>query len=501
MKIFIADDMAGFTEDLWAAARQMLKNGSDETVEIAPDGAPVEILVASLTKSSVAEKGKAPPRGPSSGVLADPEFSTEIFESLGAKLLHLGQVEQAELLVRAALGGRIRLYGKDHPTTAKSYKLRARLNRIKGDAVQAEKDVRRALAIDSRVYGTDGYGVVGDLVELAIIQIQAGEFGGAERTAVRGLRILEELYLEESDPNTTRLLDAIARVLQMKGHYDGAVELYQRILQQDAKEPGSAYSLKYATHQANFALVLLSQRNYADAERFYQQAIDIYVNKAGLPNHPDLLDIRSGYASLLAELKKPQAVDQYRELIRLGGQLRGENHPYVGNDHAGLARAIYQLEQGNFLEDAKTEFERALTIYRANVPERMPEDHAFIAEAKAWKARILVEQAANATPDQRKKLGAEAEALSLKALEKFQAEFAEGSVEIAITRAILARALTLQGKDQQRALALLQAAQPIVVDVRGANSKIAQLIAAWIADLSAKKPGTSPSAPGSTRVT
>ena len=433
-------------------------------------------------RSWIESKENAPALGPSSCVLADLEFSTEIFEALGTKLLHLGQVDQADLLIRAALNGRIKLYGKDHPITAKSYNARARLNRIKGDVVQAEKDVRRALAINSRIHGEDGYGVVVNLTELAIIQCQAGEFAGAEKAAIRGLRILERLYLEESDPNTTRLLDVLARVLQMKGLYTDAVELYQRILQQDAKDPGREHSLKYATHQANFALVLLSQRSYTDAERFYTQAIDIYEKHAGLPQHPDLLDIRSGYVSLLAEMKRPEAVDQYRELIRLGSQLRGANHPYVGNDHAGLGRAIYQLEQANFLDNAKAEFERALAIYQANVPEQMPEDHAFIAEAKGWKARILVEQAGAAGGGDRAKLAGEAEALALRALEKFQAEFAEDSVEVAITRAIIGRALALQEKDGTRALGLLTAAQPIVVAARGADSRIAKLIAQWIAE-------------------
>jgi tetratricopeptide (TPR) repeat protein len=487
MKIFIADDVAGFTDDLWEAARHMLKNGADETVEIAPNEAPVEILVASLTKSRVSGADKLPVSTPNPAVLAEAEFSADILDALGRKLLHLGQVDQAEILISAALSARIRRYGKDHPLTAESYNSRARLLRIKGDVVQAEKDVRRALSINSRVYGADSYAVVPNLTELACIQIQAGEYGGAERAAVRGLRILEQLYLEESDPNTTRLLDALARVLQVKGQYRDAIEIYQRILQQDAKESGSECSLKYATHQANFALVLLSQRSYLDAERFYRQAIEIYETKAGLPNHPDLLDIRSGYASLLAEMKKPEAVTQFRELIRLGGQLRGDKHPYVGNDHAGLARAIYELEQGNYLEDAKNEFQRALDIYKENVPERMPEDHVFIAEAKGWKARILAEQATNATADERKRLGADAEALATKALEKFQAELADDSVEIAITRAIIARALSLQGKELDRALALLQAAQPIVVAARGEQSKIARLIAAWLGELGKAK--------------
>ena len=45
----------------------------------------------------------------------------------------------------------------------------------------------------------------------------------------RGLSILERLNLEAADPNTTRLLDIIGRVLQAKGSYDAATEVYQRL--------------------------------------------------------------------------------------------------------------------------------------------------------------------------------------------------------------------------------------------------------------------------------
>lgn len=485
MKIFIADDLTGMGDNMPDVVRQLLKSEVEETAEVARDETPVHIMLASLTKT--------PANTPSLGLLADAEFSTEILDAIGAKLLHLGQVDQAELIIEAGLRGRIKQFGKDHPITAESYNTRGRLYRLKGDVVQAEKDVRRSLAINSRIYGEDSYAACVNLTELAMVQVQAGEFAGAERSAVRGLRILERLYLEETDPNTTRLLDVLGRVLQMKGLYTDAVEVYQRILQHDAKQPGRDMSLKYATHLANFAMVLLSQRSYAEAERMYRAAIDIYENKAKVASHPDLLDIRSGLAAVLAEQRQPSAIQEYDKLIQLGVQLRGAEHPYVGNDHAGRARAIYQLQQGNYLKDAQKEFEKALDIYYRSVNKgRLASDHAFIAEAKGWIARLLVEQGDALSGDPRIKFGREAEELVLGALQKFQAEFAEDSVEVAICRAVYARALTLQGKELNRALALLQASQSIVVPARGAASRIAQLVAQWIADLSnlAKNPGS-----------
>ena len=477
MKIFIADDLAGFTDGMRDIVQHWLKNSDDDTAEIAPHATPVRIVLSSLTKATGDVTERRGADVPNPDLIAQPEFSSAILDAIGAELLHLGHVEQAATFIDAALRGRTKLYGPDHPITAESFNTRARLRRLQGELGSAEDDVRRALATNSRVYGADSYATSMNLTELAAVQLQAGEYAAAEKSVRRGLSILEALYLD-ADPNATRLLDSLARVYVARGCYREAVEIYERILPVDLKQLGPC-NLKYGTHLANFAVALHYLGNLADAARYFQTAIDVYAVKGGVPNNPDLVDIRSAYAALLLDLGNPaEAKEQLTKVIDSGIRIRGANHMNVGNDYVGRARIFYELGE---LSAAKDDLERALAVFAENVEEqRIAADHVFVAEAKTWSARILVESAAG---NARQRAGRDAEQLVEPALRIFQAEFADDSVEVAICGAVLARALTLQNKESTRAKELLTAALAVVVAGRGADSKIARLILAWLDEL------------------
>jgi tetratricopeptide (TPR) repeat protein len=477
MKIFIADDLAGLSGGLREVVQRWLENDDDDTADVASEQPPVRISFSSLSRQRISDsKTRLDVAHPE--LMAQPEFSSRILDAIGAELLHLGYVKQAQRFIDAALNGRIKLYGDDHPVTAESFNTHARLKRLLGDLADAEKSARRALSINSRIYGEDSYAAANNLAELSAIQVQAGEFAAAEKSAQRAVHILESLYLDHSDPNATRLLDVIAWVSQARGDYDEAAELYQRLLQLDVKYGGDA-TLKYATHLANYATVLVYRQNPSQAEQLFKRAIDIYAVEGRVPHHPDLIDIRAMYASFLLEQgREDEAIRQLEEVIESDKQARGEDHPTLGNDYAIRGRAWY--EAGN-LENAKGDFGTALNVYARSVEQcQLSNDNVFIAESQGWKARTIVELAANADPAGRKQAGQEAEQLAEPALKAFQAEYEDDGVEVAIVGAILGRALALQEKDPTRARSLLSAALPIVEDKRGVDSKIATLIRAWL---------------------
>jgi len=471
MKILIADDLAGCHDALPQILQRLLSADQDENLT---RHTPLRILLASLAKlgTSDADAQRASPE-----LAAQPELASEIMDAIGAELMHLGYVDKAAPFVEAALAGRIALYGQDHPITAQSLNTHARLKRLQGDNVQAEADVRRALFINSRIYGIDSYATVANLTELTAIQLQAGEFDQAEKSAQRGLDILETLYLDTTEPNATRLQDGLARVYQTKGEYERAAEIYQRILFVDLKQMGSK-SLKYATHLANYGAVLLSQGKLQEAADYYGSAIEVY-EKASVRAHPDLIDVRAAYASVLeAQGNAGAARSQLDEVIAIDLKVRGEHHLYVGNDYVRRGHAVYSL---GYLDAARDDFQRGLAIYLKNVKkDRISAHHVFIAEARAWIARTLVEQAG---ADNRERIGAEAEPFARDAFESFQASFADDSVEVAIASAILGRVLALQNKDVPRARSLLAQALPIVTNARGPNEKITQLIRAWLEEV------------------
>jgi len=401
------------------------------------------------------------------------ERSGDILDAIGAGLLHLGYVEEAKTFIDAGLEVRRRFYGEDHPEVAESLTTRARFLRMAGNPVGAEQEIQRAIAINTCAFGDDTLPIAVNLTELAPIQIQLSQYASAEQSAQRGLDILSKRRLTR-DPNYTRLLDSLARVRRVRGDYDRAAEIYDEALAIDRSQVGTA-SLKYAMHLGNFGTVLFARGAPGDldlAEKALRGAIAIYDERVRVPHHPDLIDHRSNFASLLrAQGKFTEARAVLQKLVTAGEMLRGPTHPYVGNDYARLGRACYDDHD---LPAAEAAFEKAIGVFSAAVTEgALPEQHAFIAEAYAWQARVLCQRHGETQ-------AARALNLAEKALVMLKPEFGERSVEVAITSAVVGRALTLSRTDLPRARSLLETSLPIVVAVRGEGSVIAGLIRDWI---------------------
>ena len=401
------------------------------------------------------------------------ELSSAILDSLGLALLHQGRIEDARPLIEAALRIRREFYGEDHPATASSLNSRGRLLRQEGKFKDAETDVRRALMINSRVFGPESLPVAINLNELAVIEIQLSEFTQAEQSAQSGLRILEALRLDCSDPHVSRLMDSLGRINQVRANFERATEIYTKVLELDRKQVGEQH-LKYTTHLANFGTVKAAQGKLDEAADIFHRAIDTY-RAIGIPRHPDLIDAHANLGSVLRSKGDLAGARRQLEMaLKLDIDVRGEDHPLVGNDHARIGRIDYEAGDYRAAEDR---FTAALANYAGNVAaKKLPAAHAYIAEARTWKARTLLVGSGRNRAD-------EAETLMEQALRSLNLEFGERSTEQAIASAILGRALAVQNKDPDRARMLLTKNYPIVVAAVGADSAIAQLIRKWIDEL------------------
>ncbi|HEY0943234.1 MAG TPA: tetratricopeptide repeat protein [Steroidobacter sp.] len=398
-----------------------------------------------------------------------PEQAGTLLDSIGLALLHRGRVADGKKFIAKALQIRRDFYGEDHPETALSLRSHACVLRQSGDATAAETDLRKALAINSRVYGGDSLPVALDLNELAVIQLQLGQFAAAEQSAQSGLNILEALHLECTDPNVTRLMDALGRVQQVRGNYERAAAIYTKVLDLDRRQVGDRH-LKYAMHLLNFATVKASQNKLEEAKLDMKEAIRIIREDVQRPRHPDGIDALANLGSVLRALGDTAGAQQVlRDAIALDEEVRGKQHPYLGNDHARLGRVTYDLCD---FAGAAESFRAALAIYEHNVATgTLPARHAFIGEAQAWLARCLVEIKGGAE---------EARTLARAALPVWETELGERSVEYAITSAILGRALYLLDNSSSEARERLAKAYPVVVASRGADSAAARLILGWL---------------------
>lgn len=414
-------------------------------------------------------------------LVEQPELAGTLLDTFGLALAHRGDLPLARACIDAARQLRQDHFGQDHPDTAASYNSLGHVLRQTGEFEAARTHVYKAMAINTRVYGAQSLPVALNLNELAVIAVQLGEFTAAEQAAASAMTIIETLRLQETDYNVTRILDTRARILQVRGNYQQAGELYQHLLAIDRKQVGER-SLKYASHLVNYATVLAAAGNTRDALKHLQTAIAFMEEDT--PQHPDCIDALANLGSLQRQCgETDEARKTLKKVIARDEQARGALHPYVGNDHARLGRLEYDQQAFGAAESA---FRKALQIYDHNVAAgELPRRHAFIAEARTWLARTLVEKT---QADRLDSAATEAEQQARLALQDWEVELGERSVEYAVTNAVLGRAQFLQDPTSEQARRRLQAAYPMVVASRGADAPVSRLIERWLHDAEGAHP-------------
>jgi tetratricopeptide (TPR) repeat protein len=198
---------------------------------------------------------------------------------------------------------------------------------------------------------------------------------------------------------------------------------------------------------ANYGLLKERLQQPKQAEKAYREAIGLYGDTLGRPCHPNLIDAMANLGSLLRQPKttparRAEAGKLLEKALRLGIRVRGASHVLVGNDQANYARWLYDAGK---LREARKGFATAIDIYERNVSkQRLDPDHAFIAEAKTWLGRVLVEENTVAAAKQALPLLADAVA-------KWPVQRGPGTIGEGVAKALLGRALWLTNNQSPEA--------------------------------------------------
>lgn len=441
MRVLVIDDSMPLPEGL-----QALLAGTTTTHQQArhctPTAAQVTIAVVSE------EDGQCACKPFNMG--SQPEYAATILDAVGLALLNRGCLNEGGPLIKQARAIRYDYLGSDHPSSAQSQNSYARLRRERGEYKDAEAAARDALRINQLTFGAESLPAAVSLYHLAATQLDQGNFKAAEATASEGFDIMQAQGCAADDPNTTRLLEIRGRAELNLGKLNKSAATYLDLLERDLRELGTRDHIKYVTHAANFGTVKEAQGDLKEAEAAYRQAIDFFVKSIKRPCHPNLIDIYANLGSLLRKRGDCQANEEigkvFHKALELDRQVRGDSHVLVANDHANLGRWQYDNKQ---TQGALASFTRALDILEQHVKEgELPPEHFFLAEARTWKGRTLVESNNRDT-------AAEAQALLELAVIHWPAQLGPGSRFEGTAKACLGRALYLQDKSRKKACDLL----------------------------------------------
>ena len=184
-----------------------------------------------------------------------------------------GRYSEAEPLYRRGLEINQRVWGNEHPLTAKSYNnVGSNLN-AQGRYAEAEPLYRRGLEINRRVLGEDhpdtatSYNNVGS-------NLQAQHrYSEADPLLRRGLEISQRV-LGEDHPDTATSYNNVGSSLRAQGRYSEVEPFYRRGLEIKQRVLGDDHPSTALSYN-NVGTNLDDQGRYSEAEPFYRRGLEI----------------------------------------------------------------------------------------------------------------------------------------------------------------------------------------------------------------------------------
>lgn len=297
--------------------------------------------------------------------------AARLLMQMGSYLRERALPAQAEPLLEHALAMREQVLGPEHPDTASTLNILARLYGEQSRYAQAESLFQRALTIRERVLGSEHPDTAFTLDNLAWLYHEQGRYAQAEPLYQRALAIRERV-LGPEHRETATTLDNLAWLYHRQGRYAQAEPLYERVLaiREQVLGPENPYTAYTINH---LALLHFEQGRYEQAEILYERSLAIFEQVLG-PEHPYTgMPINNLALLYLHQARYEQAEQFSRRALAIFEQVLGSQHPGIANPLLILG-SLYRV-QGRY-EQAEPLYQRVLAIEERALD---PEDPRIVA--------------------------------------------------------------------------------------------------------------------------
>lgn len=302
---------------------------------------------------------------------ADDPLRGKILTQLGVLLRAKGQHDAVEELYRRALENAEKNHGPEHILVATALNNLARWFLDSGRRAEAEPMLIRALAIaekpsaveaDLNIVDPNRISTLSALLNtLADLFRITGRLSEAERLLKRALAV-DTQDLGEEHPNVARDLDHLAWLYLDSERLEEAEPVILRAMGDAEKRVGSDHTSTAAATR-NLARLRKAQNRLADARRLYQDALRI--DEKVLIDHPQVSADLVWLADVLRSENDFNGAElAIRRALAMDERLFGPNHPRVATDLSNLACLLRSKKQ---LSEAEQMLRRALTISEQNL--------------------------------------------------------------------------------------------------------------------------------------
>lgn len=287
-------------------------------------------------------------------------FLMDLFEA-NAPSQALGDTITAATLLNRGLEQADAL--KDQPSVqAQMFDVVGQIYGRLGSYEQAERVLRRAVQIRTRVHGSTDRETVDSRESLGVLLGDAGQYESAERV-LRNVLEARDTGLQDDVATRAKTKRRLAYVLRRQGRYDEAKVLLEESLPVVEYHVGRR-SEEAVAIKSSLGVVLQNLGEYDASESFYRSVL-AERRRQMAPPHPKLAMSINSLATLLMNVGQlEEAQSLFEEALHMREDLFGPEHPKVALTVNNLA-LVHRLQE-NF-DEAEPLFRRALSIRRAQL--------------------------------------------------------------------------------------------------------------------------------------
>ena len=243
-------------------------------------------------------------------ICAESESTLDLIANLGLCLRGLGQLDEAESLLRRAVAGRVHVSGPEHPKTLTAVSNLGGLLTDVGAPHEHEADalLRRAIAGRTEVLGANHGRTLNSVAQLALALLDRGKFEEAEQLLWRAFEGTEKM-LGPDHPRTLITVRNLGWFLVVRGHLTEAEKLVSRTEVELRKLLGPDHAV-YLVTSGVLGCVRMQQTRKQGVASTGQQQIESALEKLTAPpiSLPDTHRwVRSFRRCLVSDLERVAA--------------------------------------------------------------------------------------------------------------------------------------------------------------------------------------------------
>ena len=280
-----------------------------------------------------------------------------LWSNFGLHLQNLADFCDAKTSLKRALAIDEKVFGPDHPNVAIKVSILGMVMQDLGELQEARKCLERALKIDERFYGLDHSNVAIRINNLGSVLYNLGELQEARKCFERALQIGEKVYGPDH-PKVAIRVDNLGTVLKDLGELQEARKCFERALKIGEKNNGPEHP-NVAIRINNLGTVLNDLGELQNARKCHERALKINDKVFG-PDHPNVAINVNNLGSVLQALGELQEARKcFERALKIDEKVYGSDHTNIARDVNNLGSILQDLGE---LQEARKCFERALKI-------------------------------------------------------------------------------------------------------------------------------------------